>query len=104
MTHVRRRGLAELWTGRPKRGRDDTGRVVPRGIAQKCFLQVNGTRQGMFLRGRDPANPIVLYLHGGLPEYFLTERRPTMLEDSFTVAWWEQRGSGLSCNRSLPRA
>ena len=78
--------------------------MVPHGIAKKCFLQVNGTRQGMFLRGSDPADPVLLYLHGGLPEYFLTERRPTALEDFFTVAWWEQRGSGLSYNPSLPRA
>jgi pimeloyl-ACP methyl ester carboxylesterase len=58
----------------------------------------------MFLRGRDPGNPVLLYLHGGLPEYVLEERRPTALEDYFTVAWWEQRGAGLSYSSSLPRA
>ena len=85
---------ATLWTGRPEPLLDTTGRVVPNGISEKRFLDVNGTRQGMFLRGRDLGNPVLLYLHGGLPEYFLTERRPTALEDCFTVAWWEQRGRG----------
>ena len=36
----------------------------------------------------------MLYLHGGLPDYFLTRKYPTGFEDHFTVVWWEQRGSG----------
>lgn len=51
----------------------------------------------MFIKSRNSSNPVLLYLHGGLPDYFLTERYPTGLEDHFTVCWWEQRGSGLSC-------
>jgi pimeloyl-ACP methyl ester carboxylesterase len=77
--------------------------VVPHDLREKCFVDINGARQGMFLRSRHPANPVLLYLHGGLPEYFLTERRPTGLEDLFTVAWWDQRGSGLSYRSSTPR-
>lgn len=74
------------------------------GICEKRFVEVNGTRQGMFVRGQDVSNPVLLYLHGGLPELFLQERRPTALEDHFTVAWWDQRGAGLSFAPSLPRA
>src|SRR5678809_1484557 len=44
-----------------------------------------------------------LYLHGGMPDYFLTEKYPTCLEDDFTVVWWEQRGSGLSYSPDIPR-
>ncbi len=39
---------------------------------------------------------MLLYLHGGMPDYFLTAEMPTGLDRSFTVVWWEQRGSGLS--------
>jgi hypothetical protein len=46
----------------------------------------------MFIRSRDPAHPVLLFLHGGMPEYFLTERYPLGLENDFMVAWWEQRG------------
>jgi pimeloyl-ACP methyl ester carboxylesterase len=45
---------------------------------------------------------VLLYLHGGMPDYFLTERYPTGLEDHFTVVWWEQRGSGISYSADIP--
>jgi pimeloyl-ACP methyl ester carboxylesterase len=56
----------------------------------------------MFVKGRDAANPVLLYLHGGLPDYFLAERYPTGLENLFTVVWWDRRGSGLSYSSDLP--
>lgn len=31
------------------------------GVSEKCFLDVNGTRQGIFLQGRNPRNPVLLY-------------------------------------------
>lgn len=70
---------------------------------EKVFLDVNGTRQGMFLQCRDATQPVLLFLHGGLPEFFLTQRYPTGLESLFTVAWWEQRGAGLSYGPGIPR-
>ena len=71
-------------------------------MSEKVFLDVNGSRQGMFIQSRDTAQPVLLFLHGGMPEYVLTERYPTGLEDLFTVAWWEQRGAGLSYSRDIP--
>ena len=65
-------------------------------IDDKVFVDVNGARQGMVIRGRDVRNPVLLWLHGGIPDTFLTRRHPTGLEDLFTVVWWEQRGSGIS--------
>ena len=81
---------------RPIIGED--GRPVPGSISEKAFLEINGDRQGFFLKGRDRTKPVLLYLHGGMPDYFLTERYPTGLENLFVVAWWEQRGSGISYN------
>ena len=88
--------LAALSPGKPRPFLDDRGRPVPESISEKVFVEVNGARQGMFLKGRDRRNPILLYLHGGIPDVFLTQGRPTCLEEMFTVAWWEQRGSGMS--------
>lgn len=72
------------------------------GVCEKVFADINGLRQGMFIQCTDTANPLLLFLHGGLPEYFLTERYPTGLENDFTVAWWEQRGAGLSYQPGIP--
>jgi pimeloyl-ACP methyl ester carboxylesterase len=71
-------------------------------ISEKVFADINGVRQGMFIQSTDAAHPVLLCLHGGLPEYFLTERYPTGLENDFTIVWWEQRGAGLSYRPGIP--
>ncbi len=77
--------------------------LTPRGsAAAKVFAEINGVRQGMFVQCADPGHPVLLCLHGGLPEFFLTERYPTGLEKDFTVVWWEQRGMGLSFSPDIP--
>jgi pimeloyl-ACP methyl ester carboxylesterase len=71
-------------------------------IAEKAFTDINGVRQGMFIQSTGAARPVLLFLHGGMPEYFLTERHPTGLENDFTVVWWDQRGAGLSYQPGNP--
>ncbi|MFO7692255.1 MAG: alpha/beta hydrolase [Vicinamibacterales bacterium] len=75
---------------------DEGGHPLPGGISEKVRVDINGFEQGMFLRARNKSKPVLLYLHGGMPEYFLTRRYPTGLEAEFVVCWWEQRGAGLS--------
>jgi pimeloyl-ACP methyl ester carboxylesterase len=87
-------------TPRPVVGGDGT--AVPGSLSEKVFIEVNGTTQGAFIKSRNPELPVLLYLHGGMPDYFLTARYPTGLEDLFTVVWWEQRGSGLSRGAADP--
>lgn len=88
--------------GRPEPLLDENGRLVPGSISEKAFADINGVRQGMFIQSKNPAHPVLLCLHGGLPEHFLTERHPTDLENDFTVVWWEQRGAGLSYSPRIP--
>lgn len=88
--------------GKPLPFLDEQGNPLPRSISEKIRLNINGVVQGMFIKSRDSANPVLLYLHGGLPDYFLTKKYPTGLENYFTVIWWEQRGSGLSYNAHIP--
>ena len=71
-------------------------------ISEKAFADINGVRQGMFIQSTDATHPVLLFLHGGMPEYFLSERYPTGLENDFTAVWWEQRGIGLSYSPGIP--
>jgi pimeloyl-ACP methyl ester carboxylesterase len=81
---------------------DEKGNVLAGSISEKIHVNINGLAQGMFIKSKDATHPVLLYLHGGLPDYFLTQKYPTGLEDYFTVAWWERRGSGLSYRADIP--
>lgn len=57
---------------------------------------MGGIPQWVSIRGADPSNPILLFLHGGpgspmMPESWTFERP---WEDFFTVVQWDQRGAG----------
>lgn len=93
-----------LWMspGKPAPFLDDAGHPLPGSISEKIHVTINGADQGMFIKGRDARNPVLLYLHGGMPDYFLTRRYPPGPEQYFTVVWWEQRGSGLSYRPGIP--
>jgi len=88
--------------GTPELFFDENGSPLAGSISEKVFVNINGVEQGMFIKSKDVTHPVLLYLHGGMPEYFLTRRYPTGLEDYFTVVWWEQRGSGLSYSADIP--
>jgi len=90
--------LTMLVLASPGRPRPCPGTDTGRSICEKTFVQVGGMRQGMFIRGADTGNPVLLFVHGGpsFSEYFLVEKYPTGLEDHFTVCYWDQRGGGLS--------
>jgi pimeloyl-ACP methyl ester carboxylesterase len=88
--------------GKPEPFLDENGKPLAGSISEKVFVNINGVEQGMFIKSKDATHPVLLYLHGGMPDYFLTKRYPTGLEDYFTVVWWEQRGSGISYSADIP--
>jgi pimeloyl-ACP methyl ester carboxylesterase len=90
-------------SGKAKPFLDKSGKPLEGSISEKIHVSINGVEQGMFIKSKDSSNPVLLYLHGGMPDYFLTRKYPTGLEDYFTVVWWEQRGSGLSYSADIPR-
>jgi pimeloyl-ACP methyl ester carboxylesterase len=98
-------GLLWRWSpGRPRPFLDAAGQVLAGSIAEKLRVKLNGVEQGMFIKGKDQANPVLLWVHGGpgMPDYFLGEQYPVGLEDLFTVVWWDQRGAGLSYRSDIP--
>lgn len=98
-------GLLLYWSypGKPKPFVDENGRPLAGSTSEKIYVNINGVKQGMFIKSKDATHPVLLYLHGGMPDYFLTERYPTGLEDYFTVVWWEQRGAGMPYSANIPR-
>jgi pimeloyl-ACP methyl ester carboxylesterase len=70
--------------------------VAPGGIDELVAVEIGGIKQWISVRGNDPKNPILLFLHGGPGSPMMAEswtfQRPW--EDFFTVVQWDQRGSG----------
>jgi pimeloyl-ACP methyl ester carboxylesterase len=83
---------------------DAHGEVVAGSVSEKIRVPINGVPQGMFLRGEDATNPVLLVVHGGpgMPDYFLTRKYPVGIEDLLTIAWWDQRGTALSYRPGIP--
>jgi pimeloyl-ACP methyl ester carboxylesterase len=82
---------------------DANGKPLAGSISEKIFMDVNGVQQGMFIQGKNTNNPVLLYLHGGMPDYFLKQSYQAGLENLFTVVWWEQRGTGISYNTAISK-
>lgn len=98
-------GILMAWSpGKPRPLPDQNGKVPAGSISEKIHININGVEQGMFIKSRHKANPVLLFIHGGpgMPEYFLTRIYPTGLEEYFTVCYWEQRGAGLSFSSDIP--
>lgn len=98
--------LLLFWSypGKPRPFLDQHGNPLPDSLAEKIWVPINGVDQGMFILSKNVNNPVLLFVHGGpgMPEYWLSQRYPTGLEELFTVVWWEQRGAGLSYSPDMP--
>ncbi len=94
--------LLVMSPGKPAPITGADGKALAGSISEKTFINIHGVRQGMFIQSKDATHPVLLILHGGMPEFFLTEKYPTGLEDVFTLVWWEQRGSGISYSADIP--
>ena len=70
--------------------------ATPEGIQRMEQVDVGGYRQWISIRGRNRANPVLLFIHGGpgTPEMPLGWAFQSPWEDFFTVVHWDQRGVG----------
>ena len=93
--------LFMMSSGKPEPFVDKSGTPVAGSISEKTFVTIGGIQQGMIIQSKNIHNPVLLYLHGGIPDYYLSKKYPTGLEDYFTVVWWDQRGAGLSYNTNI---
>jgi pimeloyl-ACP methyl ester carboxylesterase len=84
--------------------KDTDGSILENSIAELIDIDINGTKQRLLIRGKNINNPVLLHLHGGpgSPDHPFMKRDNFVLEDIFTICYWEQRGSGASYNKNIP--
>jgi pimeloyl-ACP methyl ester carboxylesterase len=80
------------------------GKVVPGSIAEINYLHLGGLDQWVMIRGESLANPPLVLLHGGpgFSETHFFRYFNASIEQSFTVVYWDQRGSSKSFNSKIP--
>ena len=82
------------------------GETTAVGIAEEGYQCLGGVDQRVTIRGEDLANPPLICLHGGpgLSETWLQRYFNAVLEKSFTVVYWDQRGAGNSFHPSIAKS
>ena len=60
----------------PKPIRDPAGGPLPGSVSEEIWVDINGVKYGMVIRGKNDRNPVLLWVHGGpgMPDYLLTEQ------------------------------
>lgn len=69
-------------------------------LCQQRFVEIGGIRQWISIAGENPANPVLLMVHGGpgIPQWPQAARFKPW-EKYFTVVLWDQRGAGHTFGR-----
>ena len=82
------------------------GEVAPGSIAEVAYHRLGGLDQWVMIRGESVANPALILLHGGpgFSETGFFRHFNAPLEKSFTAVYWDQRGAGKSCDRTITRS
>ena len=83
--------------------RDEGGIIIEGSIAEKTYIEVDGTKLGLIIVGKDQTKPVMLFLGGGpgIPQYFLEDTYPTGISEEFVVCYLEYRGTSLSYHSNL---
>jgi pimeloyl-ACP methyl ester carboxylesterase len=86
--------------------RGPRGELVPGSVAETKYLRLGGVDQWVMIRGESRQNPPLIFLHGGpgMTEMRFFRHFNAPLERIFTVVHWDQRGTGKSFSRKIPRS
>lgn len=97
-------GWLRLGHTKPFRGPD--GNVLRNSVAEMKYVRLGGVDQWVMIRGENVANPPLIVLHGGpgMSEMGFFRHCNAPLERHFTVVHWDQRGTGKSFDRDIPRS
>jgi pimeloyl-ACP methyl ester carboxylesterase len=85
--------------------KEDDAKAV-NSINESKYLDLNGTKQFVMIRGENDQNPVLLHLHGGpgVSEIGGLRKYNKDLEKNFTVIYWDQRNAGKSYTENFPAA
>jgi pimeloyl-ACP methyl ester carboxylesterase len=74
------------------------GKPLPGSIVEYRRIILGGFSQAVLIRGKKMDNPLLLYLHSGpgIPETGILRNMNAILEDTFTIVNWDQRGTSKS--------
>ncbi len=66
------------------------------GIQESTYIDVNGIKQYVQIRGESTENPVMIFIHGGpaSPMGYVSSYYQKELESDFTIINYDQRGSG----------
>jgi pimeloyl-ACP methyl ester carboxylesterase/membrane protease YdiL (CAAX protease family) len=97
-------GWLRLGHTEPFRGPD--GKVLLNSVAEVEYVRLGGVNQWVMIRGENVANPPLIVLHGGpgMSEMGFFRHFNAPLERHFIVVHWDQRGTGKSFDRNMPRS
>ncbi len=85
----------------------DEGKIVQGSVSERTYIEVNGRKNGLIIRGKSATNPVMLFVSGGpgVPQYWMNDslkkKYPNRIEGEFTVCWWDYRGEGLSYDKNI---
>lgn len=70
----------------------------------EMVLDINNSKQNFLILSTESKNPVLLFVHGGpgSPDRPLVRKYNSGLAKYFTLVCWDQRGSGLSFDDSVP--
>lgn len=88
-------------------------KIGPNGINELKTITLGGTSQTILIQSENPHNPVLLFLHGGpsmpIPgtssrgaDYVLITCTKNLVKH-FTVVYWDQKGTGKSYSKSIPK-
>lgn len=83
------------------------------GISEINSIKIGGINQSILIQGEDLTNPVLLFLHGGpslpLPGVSSRGSNYTIVTNTkelvkhYIVVFWDQRGTGKSFDKSIPK-
>ena len=82
------------------------GRKIADSIYSLEKINLGGVSQTVLITGKDRNKPVLLFVHGGpaFSEIALVRKYDRDLDKYFIVVNWDQRGTNLSYDPSIPRA